>query len=42
MAALPDSDIREMIEEDDGAEARCHFCNRSYHFDGKELKTFLS
>lgn len=42
LAALPDSDIREMIEEDDGAEARCHFCNRSYHFDGKELKTFLS
>lgn len=42
LSALPDSDIREMIEEDHGAEATCHFCNRSYAFDEDELKAMLS
>ena len=42
IAALPDFEIREMIEEDHGCEARCHFCNRRYHFDEAELEAMLS
>lgn len=42
IAALPDSDIREMMEEDHGAEAVCHFCNRRYEFSEDELESMLS
>ena len=42
IAALPDSDIREMMEEDHGAEAVCHFCNRRYDFSEEELESMLS
>lgn len=42
IAALPDSDIREMMEEDHGAEAVCHFCNRRYDFSEDELESMLS
>lgn len=42
IAALPDSDIREMMEEDHGAEAVCHFCNRRYEFSEEELESMLS
>lgn len=42
IAALPDFEIREMIEEDHGCEASCHFCNRRYHFDEAELEAMLS
>ena len=42
IAALPDFEIREMIEEDKGCEATCHFCNRRYQFDEAELEAMLS
>ncbi|MDD7362529.1 MAG: Hsp33 family molecular chaperone HslO [Peptoniphilus sp.] len=42
IASLPESDIRAMIEEDHGAEATCHFCNRTYRIDEDELKAMLS
>lgn len=41
IAALPDRDIREMMEEDHGAEAVCHFCNRRYEFSEEELESML-
>ncbi|MDY3118492.1 MAG: Hsp33 family molecular chaperone HslO [Peptoniphilus sp.] len=42
IAALPDFDIREMIEQDKGCEATCHFCNRRYRFDEEDLMAMLS
>ncbi|HLS36132.1 MAG TPA: Hsp33 family molecular chaperone HslO [Bacillota bacterium] len=38
---LGNEEIQKMIEEDDGAEANCHFCNEMYYFSGKELKALL-
>ncbi|MGL5979091.1 MAG: Hsp33 family molecular chaperone HslO [Erysipelotrichaceae bacterium] len=35
------SEIRNMIEEDGGAELVCHFCNTAYHFDAQELEGLL-
>ncbi|MCW1929461.1 Hsp33 family molecular chaperone HslO [Bhargavaea beijingensis] len=39
---LGDQEIREMIEEDHGAEAQCHFCLEKYQFSEDELRGFLS
>ena len=33
--------LREMIEEDGGAELNCRFCNRSYSFDEPDLRGLL-
>ena len=30
-------DVNEMIAEDHGATAVCHFCGNEYHFDEAEL-----
>ncbi|WP_027107999.1 Hsp33 family molecular chaperone HslO [Lacticigenium naphthae] len=38
LVTLPDADINEMIEKDQGAEAVCHFCGEKYHFDEEELE----
>lgn len=35
-------EIQEMIDEDGGAEAQCHFCLETYHFDKKELEGFVN
>ncbi|WP_274308737.1 Hsp33 family molecular chaperone HslO [Solibacillus daqui] len=35
------NEIQEMIDEDGGAEAQCHFCLEKYHFDQKELEGFI-
>ncbi|CAM5212644.1 33 kDa chaperonin OS=Ureibacillus acetophenoni OX=614649 GN=hslO PE=3 SV=1 [Ureibacillus acetophenoni] len=35
-------EIQEMIQEDGGAEAECHFCLEKYHFDESELKGFIN
>ncbi|TCT18176.1 molecular chaperone Hsp33 [Melghiribacillus thermohalophilus] len=42
IAALGDEEIRKMIEEDQGAEAVCHFCNTRYHFTIGELEKLKS
>ncbi|HEY4623393.1 MAG TPA: Hsp33 family molecular chaperone HslO [Solibacillus sp.] len=34
-------EIQEMIDEDGGAEAQCHFCLEKYHFDQQELEGFI-
>ncbi|HLS61637.1 MAG TPA: Hsp33 family molecular chaperone HslO [Virgibacillus sp.] len=37
ITGLGDEEIEEMIEEDHGAEANCHFCNETYTFTEAEL-----
>ncbi|MER1987681.1 MAG: Hsp33 family molecular chaperone HslO [Solibacillus sp.] len=34
-------EIQEMIDEDGGAEAECHFCIEKYNFDEQDLKGFI-
>ncbi|HEX6593229.1 MAG TPA: Hsp33 family molecular chaperone HslO [Bacillota bacterium] len=41
IASLGSEEIKQMIEEDHGAEAVCHFCNETYHFTENELKQLL-
>lgn len=38
---LGNDEIKQMIEEDHGAEATCHFCNETYHFTEEELKALI-
>ncbi|WP_164215575.1 Hsp33 family molecular chaperone HslO [Virgibacillus sp. YIM 98842] len=38
IAGLGNEEIQQMIDEDHGAEATCHFCNQIYHFSEKELE----
>ncbi|SES40934.1 Hsp33 family molecular chaperone HslO [Salipaludibacillus aurantiacus] len=38
---LGEEDITAMIEEDEGAETTCHFCNERYLFSKKELQDLL-
>lgn len=35
---LGQEEIQNMIDEDHGAEASCHFCNEKYHFTEEELE----
>ncbi|UOQ91374.1 Hsp33 family molecular chaperone HslO [Halobacillus shinanisalinarum] len=42
ISSLGDEEIERMIEEDQGAEAKCHFCNEAYHFDENDLKELQS
>jgi len=35
---LGNDEIQNMIDEDHGAEASCHFCNETYHFSAEELE----
>lgn len=35
-------EIQEMIEEDGGAEAQCHFCLEKYYFTKQELEGFVN
>ncbi|TDL30405.1 Hsp33 family molecular chaperone HslO [Jeotgalibacillus sp. S-D1] len=39
--SLGSTEIQEMIDEDGQAEAQCHFCHETYHFDQQELESFL-
>lgn len=41
MVTLGSEEIKEMIEQDHGAEAVCHFCRRAYKFDENELEALL-
>ena len=38
MATLPSADIDQMIAEDHGAQAVCHFCGKKYDFNAAELR----
>lgn len=38
---LGKEEIKEMIEQDHGAEATCHFCNEVYHLTETELESLL-
>ena len=42
LIAVGGKELREMIEEDHGAELTCHFCNSVYRFDETELRALLS
>jgi len=35
------AEIENMIEEDQGCEIHCHFCNKTYHFNEDELKELI-
>lgn len=35
---LDEPTMRELIDEDEGAEIVCHFCNKKYHFSKTELE----
>lgn len=42
LASLPKKDLEEMIEQDKGAEAVCHFCGKKYEFNEKELTKIMN
>lgn len=35
------ADLKQLIEEDHGAEAVCRFCHKKYHFNEVELTALL-
>ncbi|WP_313894874.1 Hsp33 family molecular chaperone HslO [Psychrobacillus sp.] len=39
--SLGESEIRDMISEDGGAEASCHFCMETYNYSVDELESFI-
>ncbi|MGY3749893.1 Hsp33 family molecular chaperone HslO [Vagococcus acidifermentans] len=41
LIAVGEKDLREMIEEDGGAEAVCHFCENKYYFTAEELEQLI-
>lgn len=42
LASLPKKDLEEMIEQDKGAEAVCHFCGKKYEFNEEELTKIMN
>ncbi|RWZ51276.1 Hsp33 family molecular chaperone HslO [Halobacillus fulvus] len=42
IASLGDEEIQRMIDEDQGAEAKCHFCNEDYQFNVDDLEELQS
>ncbi|MDR5659567.1 Hsp33 family molecular chaperone HslO [Serpentinicella sp. ANB-PHB4] len=42
LISLGKKELKEIIEEDKGAELQCHFCNEKYYFDEENLKGLLS
>lgn len=41
LTSLGKEEIGKIIEEDGKAEAKCHFCNKTYIFSKKELEALL-
>ena len=41
IASMPEEEIRQMIDEDHGAEANCRFCKKQYRFSEEELIRLL-
>ena len=42
LASLHKKDLEEMIEQDKGAEAVCHFCGKKYEFNEEELTKIMN
>lgn len=42
LASVSVEAIHEMIDQDHGAEAVCHFCGNKYHFDEQDLRDILA
>lgn len=42
LASVSAKAIHEMIDQDHGAEAVCHFCGNKYHFDEQDLRDILA
>lgn len=42
LAAIKTADLKQLIEEDHGAEAVCRFCHKKYQFDEAELRSMLA
>lgn len=41
LISVGEADLTEMVEQDHGAEVKCHFCNNVYRFDEAELRLLL-
>lgn len=41
LVSLGKKELEAMIEEDDGAEIHCHFCNTNYKFDADDLREII-
>ena len=41
LRGLGNDELQAMIDEDDGAEVTCHFCNEIYRFDASELRELI-
>ncbi len=41
LTSIGRTELTKMIEEDGGADASCHFCDKTYHFSGGDLKNLL-
>ena len=41
LSKLPESDLQEMIDEDNGCEVVCKFCGKKYYFPGETLQGYL-
>jgi molecular chaperone Hsp33 len=42
LLSLGKDELEAMIEEDDGAEIHCHFCNTNYRFDADDLRDIIN
>lgn len=42
LISLGREELQAMIDEDGGAETRCHFCNETYHFSEEDLKRLIA
>ena len=42
LVSLGKKELEAMIEEDDGAEIHCHFCNTNYKFDADDLREIIN
>lgn len=41
LISLGNEEIQSIIDEDEEAEIVCHFCNKKYHFEKKDLKNLI-
>ena len=41
LISLGRAELRELIDQDHGAQLECHFCNRRYHFSAEQLEELL-
>lgn len=42
LVSLGKDELETMIDEDDGAEIHCHFCNTNYKFDADDLRKIIN